>query len=142
MANWGVPDFDGRSAAQQEIDRAADGLREKLRSEGKMDRWDMDKYHVEAGYDAREIQEYCVRNEKWQKCRLSMKGVPTDKKLQICKDWWDQQMLIGMSMHRGEENKDIRKHIRHVTELQVGNYLGALRRGGQLDGLNRVRKYL
>lgn len=142
MASWGVPDFDARSPAQQEIDRGSDDLRAKLEREGKMTHWPMRTHKVQPGYDAAEIQEYCVRNEKWQKTRLSMKGVPTHEKLAICMRWWETQLEIANKAKEQGLTIDGLERVRHITELQVGNYLAALRRGGQLDDQNRVRKYL
>lgn len=84
------------------------------------------KYRVSPGYPPNVVQAVCVDDDDWQRIRLSMKGVPTHRKLAILKAWWDKQYSVEP----------------YYTEVQVGNYLGALRRGGQLDMFNRVRKYL
>jgi hypothetical protein len=55
-----------------------------------------------------------------------MKGRPTHIKLAMLEEWW--------VAHLGD--------TRWSVECQVGNYLGALRRGGQLDENNQIRKYL
>ena len=81
---------------------------------------------VERGYPPADVQKHCVHNPKWQLVRLSMKGKPTAEKLDILSTWWETQL----------------GYAPYATEVQVGNYLGALRRGGQLDSENRVRKYI
>lgn len=131
--NWGKPDFDNRSEEQRLIDRDAPDLREKLKAEGKMYMWPHNEL-VSPGYDKDAVKRHCVDDPNWQAIRLSMKGIPTHEKLKILKDWWDQQREAA----RIENNHD----LWWATEVQVGNYLGALRRGGQLDYANRVRKYI
>ena len=83
------------------------------------------EYSVQAGYPPQEVRRYCVLHSAWQRTRLSMKGKPTHEKLAILKAWWDREKSEG-----------------YITEVQVGNYLGALRRGGQLDDRNQIRKYI
>ena len=90
-----------------------------------MDRWPADQ-HVERGYNQQDVQLFCVKHAKWQACRLSMKGKPTHEKLAILDAWY---------------HAHIAEHP-YITECQVGNYLGALRRGGQLDENNVIRKYI
>lgn len=128
MANFGSLDYNPRTTVQQEIDDAAPALRAKLLAEGRMVKWPQDNYPVKAGYAPQDVQRYCVRDPQWQETRLRMKGVPTHEKLRICKEWWDQA------------GSDLRSQ--GIAEIQVGNYLGALRRGGQLDSENRIRKYI
>lgn len=89
-----------------------------------MDKWNNRLRPVQAGYAPSTVQLFCVQDKAWQKVRLSMKGMPTHEKLDTLAVWWD-------TMGGGFK-----------VEVQVGNYLGALRRGGQLDAENRVRKYL
>ena len=128
MANFGKPDYDHRTHEQQAIDREAPDLRAKLKSEGKLYMWPYNQL-VSPGYPPDIVQEYCVQNAEWQKVRLSMKGVPTHQKLAILVDWWHQHQ------------NDLMQHHSRI-EVQVGNYLGALRRGGQLDAHNQVRRYI
>lgn len=129
MANWGVPDYDATSEAEQEVTKRAEALRETLRSDGHMDRW---PFCGPAGFDKETVHKYCVDTSHphvaaWQKVRLSMKGKPTHEKLAILLDW---------------NNKGVADpELATATLVQVYNYLGALRRGGQLDEQNRVRKY-
>lgn len=91
--------------------------------------WDNEKRPVQAGYSPETVQEFCVRNQDWQQVRLSMKGKPTHEKLVILEAWWER--------HLQPNNR-----VRYQCEVQVGNYLGALRRGGQLDANNQIRKYI
>lgn len=126
MANFGSSDFDARSPSQLRIDQDAPALREKLKAEGHMYMWPHNEL-VSAGYPPEDVQIHCVMAEDWQNVRLSMKGQPTHMKLKILLTWW--------STWYDTPNK-------YETEVQVGNYLGALRRGGQLDAHNQVRKYI
>lgn len=122
MTNWGKPDFD----TSEKIDY--ESLWARIRAEGGMTEWPSD-LRVERGYTPSDVQKYCVRDDTWQKRRLSMKGLPTHKKLAILRDWWFNAPRLG-------------GYDTHVVEVQVGNYLGALRRGGQLNERNQVRKYI
>lgn len=72
------------------------------------------------------VQVFCVQDAEWQKIRLSMKGVSTARKLEILKDWFELKFVI---------TNDVRANDR--VRCQVDNYLGALRRGGQLTCQNR-----
>lgn len=86
-----------------------------------MKKWPMDLMPVQPGYYAPDVQQYCVRDAMWQEFRKKMKGVPTEQKLDMLKEWWSKNL-----------------HAPGRTEVQVGNYLGALRRGGQLNMNNEV----
>lgn len=65
-----------------------------------------------------------------------MKGKTTAVKLTILEGWWDR------GMRAAEEINDINraKAAKYAVEVQVGNYLGAIRRGGQLNDQNQIRK--
>lgn len=115
---WDKPDF----KPDPEVDKAAIELRARLEAEGHMTEWPIRDYPVRPGYDRDSIQVHCVRNKKWQEFRLSLKGLDTHEKLAKLKEWWDVSPDIN------------------IVKVQVGNYLGALRRGGQLDDKNRVRR--
>jgi len=98
-----------------------------------MDRWPL---KGPAGFDQAKVFRYCVDTQhpevaEWQQVRLSMKGKPTHEKLAILKTWWDK--------HRSNQGD---MGVDTATYVQVYNYLGALRRGGQLDDNNQVRKYI
>ncbi|MEB3025825.1 hypothetical protein VJI76_08320 [Parvimonas sp. M13] len=128
MANWGTFDYDKRSASQAKIDGEAGALRLHLSAQGKDTFWrHNDK--VQRGYNQSLVQVHCVRNSAWQAVRLSMKGVTTSKKLEILHAYWDKHYN---TMHTSAGTD--------ICEIQIGNYLGALRRGGQLDDQNRLRK--
>jgi hypothetical protein len=61
-----------------------------------------------------------IKDASWQKFRESLKGRPTQEKLDRLDAW--------RLAHRGDLD----------TQIQVDNYINALRRGGQLDGANNV----
>ncbi len=103
-------------------------IRAGLEATGKPSKWDMGKRYIFEGYNPQEVQLYCVQDAEWQKIRLSMKGIDTYAKLQVLEAWWDKK------------NEFIAKGTHWPTEVQVGNYLGALRRGGQLNDDNEIRK--
>lgn len=84
-------------------------------------------FDAKRGWAPDKVQRYCVQDEEWQGVRLSMKGVPTAKKLDI---------LLEYYVRKGGVKCD--EHI----QCQIDNYLGALRRGGQLDDNNLIRKYI
>lgn len=118
-------------------------LRAGLRAAGKIDRWDNEKRKCSAGYSYHDVKIHCVQNGEWQKIRLSMKGKDTYEKLQILEAWWDKQMAEANRLEQLIEEPGSSARGRALcwaTEVQVGNYLGAIRRGGQLDNENRIRK--
>lgn len=122
----GLQYIDRRTEEAKQIDRNAPALRLHLETKGHATVWPKDKWLVQAGYSPDIVKEYCVNHVKWQALRLSMKGIPTHEKMQALITWAESHW---------------RDHP-WATEVQVGNYLGALRRGGQLDDQNRIRKYL
>lgn len=112
--------------------RVSADLRSELKARGLITGWDNEKRAVKAGYSPSEVQEHCVRNAEWQAIRLSMKGVDTYRKLEICEAWWDKHLWY---------NEDDGVYaVQYIAEMQIGNYLGALRRGGQLNDDNQIRK--
>lgn len=122
-------------------------LRAGLRAAGKPDRWDMGKRPVKAGYSPHDVQMHAVNHSGWQYIRLRMKGQDTVDKLLILFQWWDNQMdeakrveFDNVEVQYAQQNEVRAKALRWATEVQVGNYLGALRRGGQLDDENKIRK--
>ena len=116
-------------------------LRAGLRAANKVDRWDNEKRVVAAGYSPQDVRMHCVENSEWQKVRLSMKGGDTYEKLQILEAWWDKQMTEATKLFGGTSAGESRAHaLVWATQVQVGNYLGAIRRGGQLDNENKIRK--
>ena len=93
-----------------------------------MEEWNHEARPVRRGYNPVDVQKYCVREPDWQRFRLSLKGTPTRHKLERLEEWYDNKHGIS---------RDMTKYMR---EVQVGNYLGALRRGGQLDADNKVQR--
>lgn len=126
MANWGVPDF----LPSESVDREAELMRTSLAKAGKVVAFQHNEL-VERGYSQPLVQIHCVRNSAWQDVRLSMKGKNTVEKLEIIHAYWDKWYgKLGITPSGYD-----------ICAIQIGNYLGALRRGGQLDDSNRLRKY-
>jgi hypothetical protein len=69
------------------------------------------------GYTKEEVQAYCVMNGEWQSFRLTLKGLPTEQKLNMLAAWYDHRI----------------DRLPRATTVQVDNYINALKRGGQLD---------
>lgn len=112
-------------------------IRNLLASKGRPYHWDSKTRPVKRGYGAHEVNQHCVRNERWQKVRLSMQGKYTWEKLATLQIWWDTNFEAANKPGLTQAEKSL---IERSTEIQVGNYLGALRRGGQLNDDNWVRK--
>ena len=93
-----------------------------------MDSWDSTLRPVRSGYNPQDVQRICVRNRKWQAFRLSLKGKSTRDKLARLAEWYDGFWPDTQGSSKWER------------EVQVGNYLGALRRGGQLNMNNEVQR--
>lgn len=71
--------------------------------------------------------------EDWQKFRVSLKGLTTREKLYCLMWYWETHVDVGAGTHVTVE--DWSREI-----IRVNNYLGALKRGGQLDSALRVIK--
>ena len=102
-----------------------------------MDRW---PYTVDNGISPDDAQTYCVNDANWQKVRLSMKGKPTHEKLIILHDWYENGLPSSVTRNTKLNPKGYSCNA--IVRLQITNYLGALRRGGQLDENNKIRKYI
>ncbi len=89
-------------------------------------------HDARAGWPQSHVQHYCVQDPDWQKIRLSMKGIDTKDKLAILLDWYTKQKAMAKANMDWVADERI--------ECQVDNYLGALRRGGQLDKDNMIWK--
>ena len=125
---WNKPDFTD-IVTEAEYDALSARIKAATKGEG-LDRW---PFVGPAGFDHATVKRYCVDTSyeevaEWQRVRLSMKGVPTYEKLAILKAHWDKHKV-----HDGS--------VTTACHVQVYNYLGALRRGGQLDANNRVRRW-
>lgn len=111
-------------------------LRAGYRAAGMITGWDNEKRPCQAGYPPQDVRMHAVPHEGWQKLRLSMKGKPTVHKLILLECWWDTNFREAREIdHVGRAAA-----LFYATEVQVGNYLGALRRGGQLNDDNQIRK--
>lgn len=116
--------------------RVSSDLRNELKAAGKLYQWDGIKRPVQSSYDAGQVQIHCVKNPNWQKIRLSMKGIDTSAKLEVLEAWWDAMLTQA----RTAIDTATYRRVLNALETQVGNYLGALRRGGQLNDDNQIRK--
>ena len=88
-----------------------------------MNRWDRE---VPAPLRHEEVKE-CVSDPIWQVFRVSMKGKSTTQKLVMLDSWCNSCIEIHGSLTR-------------KCDVQVGNYINALKRGGLLnDNLEVVR---
>jgi len=67
----------------------------------------------------------------WQQCRVSLKGLSTKEKL-YCLTWWWDVHVVDEKMHSNAE--------RRMWIVCINNYIGALKRGGQLDLNLKVQK--
>lgn len=86
----------------------------------KVSSWDKEyiRHCVYESYDAHE----------WQLFRVSMKGLSTSEKLYMLNNYYDAKVVANASNNSGEEWVTYKKN-----KCRVDNYIGALRRGGQLD---------
>lgn len=111
-------------------------LRAGYKAAGIITGWDNEKRPVQKGYPPRDVRMHAVEHRKWQNMRLAMKGKTTAVKLVLLERWWD----AGMREAEEINNIDRARALRYATEVQVGDYLGAMRRGGQLNDQNQIRK--
>lgn len=74
-----------------------------------------------------EIDEFCVKDAEWQRFRLTLKGVPTTKKL---------EMLQIRRLYRLRQDSTLPRRY----QVQIDNYINALKRGGQLNMKLEVQK--
>lgn len=66
---------------------------------------------------------FVIGDVKWQGFRESLKGVSTEKKLDLLEAWLKRHKdTVGDSYEGGS-----------MAQTQVDNYINALKRGGQLD---------
>ena len=66
-------------------------------------------------------------SREWQQFRVSMKGLSTKEKLFMLEQWLlDSRADVGVPAY--------------YDEVRVNNYIGALKRGGQLDNELNVRR--
>ena len=77
-------------------------------------------------WNMRQILE-AVDDAKWQKFRLSLKGIATTEKLLRLSDWLDAAFLRDGAIHWKDQ-------------CRVDNYVNALKRGGQLTVDGKVQR--
>jgi len=84
-----------------------------------MNVWPRKIYNIERF----KVIKYCVNDFEWQRFRINtLKGKTTQQKLDLL-DMWYKSYQPGEAAH-----------------AQVNNYLGALKRGGQIDANGKVLK--
>jgi hypothetical protein len=71
--------------------------------------------------------------EEWQQFRVSLKGLTTREKIYALLWYWDAHVAPGAGA-----SISVEAWSREI--IRVNNYLGALKRGGQLDSALRVVK--
>jgi hypothetical protein len=91
--------------------------------------WPFDAHN---GFSPEVVQE-AVKCPYWQKVRLSMKGKTTKEKLRTLLLWRQERTAYNGS------GRDFEVVDEEAT-VQIDNYLGALRRGGQLDMNNLIQR--
>jgi hypothetical protein len=75
--------------------------------------------HKVETYTTEEVKEFCVNDSEWQRFRLSLKGISTQAKIR------------QLNIRRESNLVDSKLSRRH--QVQIDNYINALKRGGQLD---------
>lgn len=76
-------------------------------------------------YTQHEVSVYCVADPEWQKFRLTLKSVPTTKKLEMLELRRKAKLQVNID---GTSRGLARKY-----QVQIDNYINALKRGGQLN---------
>ncbi len=97
--------------------------------------WPYSHQFTEA-YDHSEVRYACYEAKtalEWQKFRVSLKGLSTREKLYCLMWYWGVNITPGPGAH-------VSKLDWQCEVIRVNNYLGALKRGGQLDQHLRVVK--
>lgn len=109
--------------SKEEIAETRDRYLNGLSSKVVYDRWDhIDEFFV-ADTGAIRMAVYIEEGHlEWQRFRVSLKGLGTYNKLKALHEYWLMH-VVG-----NKDNVD-----RMLQKIRVNNYLGALRRGGQLD---------
>ncbi len=93
--------------------------------------------NMASGVSPGDAQEYCVRHQEWQRLRLWLKTQDTAGKLDALWKWYSEGRI---EIFERRTKVTLQEGRNWVREIQVTNYLGALRRGGQLDMNNAVKK--
>jgi hypothetical protein len=91
----------------------------------------MDKWIPELYRPGRDEIQFAVDSREWQEFRLSLKGLPTEVKLDRLHHY-----LYTQGRSSGSQQEDDEADLKR--EIRVANYLAALRRGGLLNIHNEV----
>lgn len=84
-------------------------------------------------YSPEEVRLYCVLDANWQEFRLSLKGLSTYVKLANLERW----RMMHADQATTQSGVEV---VPRRIEVQIDNYVNALKRGGQLDLECRVRR--
>ena len=91
-----------------------------------LDKW---VYQIQT-YSPTEVKVFCVQDREWQGFRLSLKGMSTQKKLSML--YARRAGLMRKSIKCVSALCDDRDGLCRRHQVQIDNYLNALKRGGQL----------
>lgn len=75
-----------------------------------------------------------IADSRWQKFRISMKGVPTETKLDMLQDYLNTMTTVYEC-----EVEDL-KEVDWKEQCRIDNYINALKRGGQLNVGGEVQR--
>lgn len=92
------------------------GMKSSEEATSTSDRWE----YVVGSYTFEEVKLYCVQDAEWQRFRLSMKGMSTRGKL--------GKLRMRRAQFLSQDGTQLKKY-----QVQIDNYINALKRGGQLD---------
>jgi hypothetical protein len=92
---------------------------------------------IPAGISPADAQEYCVQHAEWQRLRLWLKTQNTEGKLAALWEWYTDGVVF---IYERRQKVVVCETQGWIRKLQVTNYLGALRRGGQLDMHNAIKR--
>ena len=86
------------------------------------DRWEHKVEHTSVA----DIRTHAIHNKEWQAFRLSMKGKSTQEKLAMLRTWRRKHTANGQ--------------LSKAAQVQIDNYINALKRGGQLSKEGRIQR--
>jgi hypothetical protein len=85
-------------------------------------------------YSPDEVRKYCVQDSNWQVFRICLKGLSTYVKLANLERWRSVHLVHGQ---KGADGQYI---LPRRQQVQIDNYINALKRGGQLDMECKVQR--
>jgi hypothetical protein len=74
-----------------------------------------------------------VNNDDWQKVRLSMKGLPTEEKIDVLIDYYEADNFSNHTLQSPAEWEVSHDIVQCDVCIRIDNYIKALCRGGQLQ---------